>query len=110
MAFYKVKKNKLGVIKALDKRTGRTIARELGKRDIKTFQKLYDKVKHLTKAIFYTDNWDVFAKVLPPDRHIIGKKYTSEKVVSHKVDMVNNTFKLWLALTSEYFFKTLVTS
>jgi len=55
--------------------------------------------------------------------HIIGKKYTSEierdnsnhhlarftrrtKVVSHKVDMVDNTLKLWLALTSEHFFKT----
>ncbi len=74
MASYKVKKNKLWIIKALDKSTGRTIAWELGKRDTKTFQRLYDKVKHLTKAIFYTNNWNVFAKILPPDRHIIGKK------------------------------------
>ncbi len=123
MAFYKVKKNKLWVIKALDKRTGRTIAWELGKRDTKTFQRLYHKVKHLTKAIFDTDHWEVFAKVLPPDRHIIGKKYTSKierdnsntrhhlarftrrtKVVSHKVAMVDTTLKLWLALTSDPFF------
>ena len=123
MAFYRIKKNKLWVIKALDKNTGRTIAWELGNRDTKTFQRLYNKVKHLTKAVFYTDNWDVFAKVLPSDRHIIGKKYTTEierdnsntrhhlarftrrtKVVSHNVDMVNNSLKLWLDLTSEYFF------
>jgi len=55
----------------------------------------------------------VFAKILPPDRHIIGKKYTSKierdnnntrchlsrfthhtKVVSHKVDIIDNTLKL----------------
>ena len=47
--FIKSKKNKLWVIKALDKRTGRTIAWELGNRNTKTFKKLYDKVKHLQK-------------------------------------------------------------
>jgi len=67
----------------------------------------------------------MFAKVFPPDRHIIGKKYTSEierdnsntryhlsrftrhtKIVSNKVDMVDNTLKLWLILTNKHFFKT----
>ncbi len=111
-------KNKLWVIKALDKRTGRTIAWELGNRNTKTFKKLYDKVKHLKKAIFYTDTWEAFAKVLPTKRHVIGKRYTNEierdnsntrhhlarftrrtKVVSQKVDMVDSTLKLWQALT-----------
>ena len=111
------------MIKTLDKRTGRTIAWELGNRDAKTFKKLYDKVKHLTKATFYIDNWEAFAKILPSKRHIIGKKYTNEikrdnnntrhhlsrftrrtKVVSQKADMVDSTLKLWQALTTDYFF------
>lgn len=116
-------KNKLWVIKAIDRRTGKTIAWVLGKRDTNTFKRLYDKVKHLTKATFYTDSWDAFAKILPPERHIIGKKYTSAierdnsntrhhlarftrrtKVVSQKVEMIDTTLKLWQALTNEYFF------
>jgi len=37
---------------------------------------LYDKVKHLTNCTFYTDGWDAFAKVLPMERHVVGKKHT----------------------------------
>jgi insertion element IS1 protein InsB len=31
----------------------------------------------LTDCVFYTDDWEAFAKVLPPDRHIIGKSGTA---------------------------------
>ena len=48
----------------------------LGGRDSATFQRLYDKVKHLKDCTFYTDNWDAFAEVLPPERHVIGKAHT----------------------------------
>ncbi|MCP5134874.1 MAG: IS1 family transposase [Gammaproteobacteria bacterium] len=37
---------------------------------------VYDKVKHLTDCIFYTDGWDAFAQHLPPARHVIGKAGT----------------------------------
>jgi insertion element IS1 protein InsB len=60
----------------VDRGTGRTIAWVLGGRDAATFQRLYDKVKHLTDCVFYTDNWDAFAQVLPKERHIIGKAHT----------------------------------
>jgi insertion element IS1 protein InsB len=60
----------------VDRRTGRTIAWVLGGRDAPTCQRLYDKLKHLTECIFYTDNWDAFAQVLPKERHIIGKAHT----------------------------------
>lgn len=76
MAFYRVKKNKLWLIKAVDCTTRTTIAWVLGKRDVKTFRKLYNKVKHLEECLFYTDNWDAFAKVLPKSIHIIGKAHT----------------------------------
>ena len=91
----------------------------LGHRDTATFQRLYDKVKHLKDCVFYTDDWDAFAKVLPPERHIIGKAHTvtierdnsntrhhlgrmtrRTKVVSKKVAMVDASIKLWLALTT----------
>jgi len=52
------------------------VAWVLGGRDAKTFKRLYNKVKHLTNCVFYTDNWDAFAKVLPPQRHVIGKAGT----------------------------------
>ena len=91
----------------------------LGGRDSATFRRLYDKVKHLNERIFYTDDWDAFSKVLPPERHIIGKAHTvcierdnsdtrrhlgrftrDTKVVSKSAAMVNTTLKLWRALTS----------
>jgi len=35
------------------------------------FEKLKDKVKH-----FYTDAWEVYKKIIPAERHTIGKKHT----------------------------------
>jgi len=52
------------------------VAWVLGNRDTATFRRLYDKVRHLKDCIFYTDNWSVFANVLPPERHIVGKVHT----------------------------------
>jgi len=91
----------------------------VGGRDAATFRRLYDKVKHLTDCIFYTDDWDAFAKVLPKERHVIGKSGTvaierdnsntrhhlgrmtrRTKVVSKKHQMVYDSMKLWLALTT----------
>ena len=76
-------------------------------------------MKHLTGCIFYTDDWDAFAAVLPNQRHVIGKAHTitiehdnsntrhhlgrmtrKTKVVSKKEFMVNASIKLWLALTT----------
>ena len=30
----------------------------------------------MKNVIYYTDDWDAFTKILPKDRHIIGKKHT----------------------------------
>jgi len=119
VAFCRFKKNKLWVLKAVDRGTRRTVAWVLGHRDTATFKKLYDKVKHLTNCIFYTDDWDAFAKVLPKERHIIGKKHTTAieqdnsntrhhlgrftrrtKVVSKCDTMVDTSIKLWTNLTT----------
>ncbi len=95
----------------------------LGARDTRTFQRLYDKVKHLKNCTFFTDSWDTFEKVLPPDRHIIGKAHTHTiesdnsntrhhlgrftrrtKIVSKSKKMVDTSLKLWQALTSSDIF------
>jgi IS1 family transposase len=53
-------KNKLWLIKAVDHRTGKTVAWVLGNRDTATFQRLYGKVRHLTGRAFYTDELEGF--------------------------------------------------
>ena len=96
----------------------------LGNRDIATFKRLYDKVKHLKDCVFYTDDWDAFAAVLPAERHIIGKEHTvtieqnnsntrhhlgrftrRTKVVSKSNKMIDITLKLWNAMTDSSIFE-----
>jgi insertion element IS1 protein InsB len=117
VAFYRFKKNKLWLIKAIDRSTGKTIAWVLGRRNTATFRRLYSKLKHLKDCLFYTDAWDAFAKVLPKNRHFISKKETvaierdnsntrhnlgrftrRTKVVSKCEDMVDITIRLWYHL------------
>jgi insertion element IS1 protein InsB len=107
----------------VDRATGRTVAWVTGGRDAATFRRLYGKVKHLEGCIFYTDDWDAFAKVLPKARHAVGKAHTvaierdnrntrhhlgrmtrRTKVVSHCEDMLNASIKLWLYLTQPHVF------
>ncbi len=102
------------------------IAWVTGFRSAGTFKKLYEKVKHLKVCTFYTDSWDAFSKVLPRDRHIIGKRYTVAierdnstvrndlarftrltKVVSKSEKMVNNTLKLWQTFQTANLFSSL---
>jgi len=70
------KKTKLWIIKAIDRCRRRTVAWVLGNRDTATFRRLCEKVKHLENCTFYTDNWHAFAKVLPPERHVVEKSGT----------------------------------
>jgi insertion element IS1 protein InsB len=124
VAFYTVKIKKLWLIKALNRGSRRTIARVLGGRDSATFKRLYDKVTYLKNCLFYTDNWNAFADVLPPERHIIGKSETHAierdnsntchhlgrftrrtKVVSKSSVMVDLSIRLWCALTKPEIFK-----
>jgi len=77
----------------------------------------------LKNCTFYTDNWDAFAEVLPPERHIIGKSGThaierdnsnmrhhlgrftrKTKIVSKSDVMVDLSIRLWSALTKPEIF------
>ena len=76
-------------------------------------------MKHLKDCTFYSDNWDAFSEVLPPERHIIGKGHTvcierdnsntrhhlgrftrRTKVVSRVEHMVNLTLRIWHAVAN----------
>ena len=90
----------------------------VGGRDADTFQRLYAKVQHLTNGRFFTDDWDAFAKVLPAERHQIGKTHTvtleqdnsntrhylgrftrRTKIVSRQERMIDLSLRLWQALS-----------
>jgi insertion element IS1 protein InsB len=126
VAFHRLKKRKLWVIKAIDRRTGRTVAWVLGGRDTATFRRLYEKVSHLKNCTFYTDEWDAFSKVLPPERHVTGKTHTIDiehdnsntrhhlgrftrrtKVVSRTERMVDLTLRIWHSVTATSMFYNL---
>jgi len=108
----------------LDRSKRKTIAWVTGGRDASTFRRLYEKVKHLEGCKYYTDGWDVFAKVLPADQHIVGKSGTvaierdnsntrhhlgrmtrRTKVVSKQDHMINASMKLWCSLTNQETFQ-----
>ena len=102
----------------LDCASERTVPWVIGGRAATTFQRLYKKFKHVKGCMFYTDDWEAFAKVLPKKRHSIGKTHTvaierdnrntrhhlwrmtrRTKVVSKNEEMVDNAIKMWCALT-----------
>jgi len=125
VALYPRKKKKKWILKALDRRTRRTIAWVVGSRNATTVKRLYEKIKHCKNATFFTDDWDSFAKVLPKERHVIGKAHTiaieqdnsntrhhlarmtrRTKVVSRSENMMHISMKLWCALSSDETFQS----
>jgi insertion element IS1 protein InsB len=120
------KKKKLWVLKAVDRGTRRTVDWVLGNRNTATFRQLYDKEKHLATCTFYTDAWEAFAKVLPSERHVIGKEHTGcierdnsntrhhlgrctrrTKVVPKCKEMVDYALRIWHAVTTTELFNSL---
>ncbi len=125
MAFHSKKSNKCWIIKAINRKTKKCIAYVIGQRDAKTLYKLYEKLKHLD-VTYYTDNWEAFTKVLPKDRHVVGKRHTvtieqnnsntrhhlgrmtrKTKIVSKTKQMVDLTMKLWININEDGLFDTL---
>ncbi|MDF9796366.1 insertion element IS1 protein InsB [Catalinimonas alkaloidigena] len=64
---------------SLDKRE--IIAHEWGGRDAQTGKHLLHKLKKLSVGTYYTDDWPSFAKVLPSERHVVGKENTTISMV-----------------------------
>ena len=112
-------KNNRWIIKALDRNTGRTVAWVVGGRDAATVRRLYCQLEHLNDCLFYTGDWEALAKVWPPERQLIGKKYTiaiepdnpntrhhlgrmswRRKIVSQSEEMISLFIRLWHGLAT----------
>ena len=48
---------------------------KFGNRSTETFKKFYQQFEHLD-AMFYTEDWSSYSKVIPATRLTIGKQYT----------------------------------
>jgi len=70
-----IKKEKIWIWRAVDCIRNRTIGWVIDNRDAQTFQKLYEQLKDKVK-MFYTDNWEIYRKVIPSDKLTQGKKHT----------------------------------
>ena len=86
--------------------------------------KVQNRLTQQLYCVFYTDDWDAFGKVLPKERHVVGKVHTTTieqdnsntrhhlgrmtrrtKVVSKKEEMVHASLKLWCALCNPEVFE-----
>jgi IS1 family transposase/transposase-like protein len=72
------KSNKLWLIYAYDRESGEIVCFVWGNRDLKTAQKLKDKLSALgvSYGSIATDSWDSFVAVFKGDNHLVGKEYT----------------------------------
>lgn len=70
------KKGKYWLIYAYAPETKEVLAFVCGTRSAATIQKLADRLAAVEIQEFCTDKWDAFAKVLPQEKHTIGKQYT----------------------------------
>ena len=72
----KRKKGKYWLIYAYCPETDQILAYSFGSRSAKTVKELYKKLEKVQIDEFCTDHWKAFAKVVPDEKHTIGKEYT----------------------------------
>jgi len=70
------KKNKRWLLYAYAPESKQILAWQWGKRDTATVKKLYHQLQGVEINWWCTDHWKAFAKVLPYERHLIGKQFT----------------------------------
>ena len=70
------KKTAVGVWLAVDRFGKQFINFVLGKRDVKTCQKLWQRVENKYIAVVVSDYWKAYQKVIPTEKHIVSKAET----------------------------------
>jgi len=107
------KKKKIWVWRAIERAENKTIGWFVGDRSAKTFEKFFERFKKLEHAVFYTDDYDAYKKIIPAKAHVVGKKHTTKieqnnsnirhflgrmtrrtKVVSRSAEMVMASLKI----------------
>ena len=61
--------------RAVARINNKTIGCVIVSRNAKTFRRFYEKLKHFVKH-YYTDDWEVYRKVIPLEKLTQGKKHT----------------------------------
>jgi IS1 family transposase len=98
---------------------GKTIGWVIGDRNAETFKKLYDRLKDKVER-FYTDEWEVYKKIIPEDkliqtkrhtikieqnnsnvRHYLGRMTRKTKIVSKSIEMIDISLRITCCL-NEY--------
>ena len=72
------KQNQRWLWHAIDVSTGVVLAFVFGKRTEAVCQSLMDKLAPFDIKRYYTDDWGSYRKLIPPDKHIVGKQYTQK--------------------------------
>ena len=63
---------------AIDSATGRVLAFVFGRRTDAVCQSLLDRLAAFNIARFFTDDWGSYSKLIPPDKHSVGKRHTQK--------------------------------
>lgn len=54
----------------------RIVAYALGRREDSTLRVLLERLKRWNVRLYCTDDWGAYQRHLPPDQHLISKRYT----------------------------------
>lgn len=75
-SFVESKQNQRWTWYAMDKRSGIILAWHNGKRTDEDFKKLLFHLLNIPIEWYYTDSWGSYSKLLPEDKHRVGKDIT----------------------------------
>lgn len=72
------KKNPGWLWHAIDAATGCILSFVFGRRKDEVCKRLISNLKAFNIQTYYTDDWASYAKYIPADKHVVGKKYTQK--------------------------------
>ncbi len=75
-SFVETKTNQRWTWYAMDKKSGIIIAWHNGKRTDNDFKVLLSRMDNIPINNYYTDDWGSYSRLLPCDKHIVGKDET----------------------------------
>ena len=94
-SFVRLKANKQWVWLALCRRTRQIVAYAVGDRSEVTCRRLWQRVPPAyRRGVCFTDFWEAYAKVIPPDQHCPGGKGAGQ---TNHIERWNNTLRQRLA-------------
>jgi insertion element IS1 protein InsB len=100
LGFLSKKKKQFWGFLAVCRETKQIIASEAGSRSKATLKRLWQKIRHIECAAYYTDGWIPYADVLPKSKHIVSKAETY--TVESKNSQIRTYVKRFFRKTKGY--------